>query len=253
MKPTDTFLDVLVAALTKAGSYNQLDQVAPAAVLWPDERREWEPILPRLRERLPVLTLGPYAPAERSGPVVWLRCALAEASSEDLPATPLPIVYLPGIGGRALRALAIPGLEPLAEFVYRGVVWTQPDGADWTPVAFLEDPVDGPKVQVRNDEETHAALFRALPVVAGTTVAELRAGAPWKAKDFEELMPGILALIAQGESAGLEFRSCARWRDEEHPQYTYSESIIRKSVAGFLNSRTGGTLLIGVRDDGVVL
>ena len=61
-------LDALVAALLRAGQFNKNDQVPPAAILWPDKERQWEPLLPALRERLPLLTLGPYVPAQRSGP-----------------------------------------------------------------------------------------------------------------------------------------------------------------------------------------
>lgn len=61
-----TFLDALVEAIKTAGSYNKSDQVPPAVVLWPDRDRQWEPLLPLLRARLPVLTLGDYA--RPSGP-----------------------------------------------------------------------------------------------------------------------------------------------------------------------------------------
>ena len=46
---TMTFFDTLLAALQKAADYNRDDTVPPAAVLWPDEKREWEKLAPRLR------------------------------------------------------------------------------------------------------------------------------------------------------------------------------------------------------------
>jgi hypothetical protein len=71
-----TFLDALVEAIKDAGSYNSADQVAPAAILWPDAERQWEPVVPLLRDRLPLLTLGAYAPEEGTGPSYWLRCVI---------------------------------------------------------------------------------------------------------------------------------------------------------------------------------
>ena len=65
--PPSSFLDALVAALERAGAYNKNDQAPPDVVLWPDKERQWEPLLPRLRTRLPILTLGPYAAQEHTG------------------------------------------------------------------------------------------------------------------------------------------------------------------------------------------
>ena len=65
--------------------------------------------------------------------------------------------------------------------------------------------------------------------------------------------PEIINLITQGESAQLEFKSSARWDIRENKQNKVMEEVILKTVAGFLNSYQGGTLLIGVDDDGNVL
>lgn len=62
----------------------------------------------------------------------------------------------------------------------------------------------------------------------------------------------ILTLIAQGESAQLEFKSTARWDLKENKKNPVMEEIILKTVAAFLNSE-GGTLLVGVDDDGNIL
>ena len=111
-------LDALVAALRRAGSYNRNDQEPPVAVLWPDKERQWLPLLPLLRARLPLLTLGEYKPAERSGPGYWMRCMLARSIPEDLlPADEIPILYLPGYSRQELRAIedCPKPLRPLAE------------------------------------------------------------------------------------------------------------------------------------------
>lgn len=62
----------------------------------------------------------------------------------------------------------------------------------------------------------------------------------------------ILVLIAQGESAQLEFKSTARWNLKEAKKDRTMEEVILKTVAAFLNTN-GGTLLIGVEDNGNIL
>ena len=62
----------------------------------------------------------------------------------------------------------------------------------------------------------------------------------------------ILNLIAQGESAQLEFKSTARWNLKEAKKDPTMEEVILKTVAAFLNTQ-GGTLLIGVEDNGNIL
>ena len=63
-------------------------------------------------------------------------------------------------------------------------------------------------------------------------------------------LASIHDLIADGESNVLEFKESARWSFGTDKKGK-SEQIIAKSVAGFMNSE-GGTLLIGVADDGAV-
>ncbi|MGL4499080.1 MAG: RNA-binding domain-containing protein, partial [Planktothrix sp.] len=64
--------------------------------------------------------------------------------------------------------------------------------------------------------------------------------------------PEIINLITQGEGHQLEFKSTARWNLRENKKDKAMEHEIVKTVAGFLNAN-GGTLLIGVNDDGVPL
>jgi predicted HTH transcriptional regulator len=59
-------------------------------------------------------------------------------------------------------------------------------------------------------------------------------------------------LIAAGESRTVEFKSTARWSVQGKVQDARLEQVIVKTVAGFMNT-DGGTLLIGVADDGTVL
>jgi len=71
-----------------------------------------------------------------------------------------------------------------------------------------------------------------------------------KPPDAAEL--SIADLIAQGETETVEFKSSARWDYREGRQNKALELVIVKTIAGFLNS-AGGTLLIGVADDGSIL
>jgi hypothetical protein len=59
-------------------------------------------------------------------------------------------------------------------------------------------------------------------------------------------------LIADGESEELEFKSTLRWDLREGLVSKVMESAILKAIAAFANS-SGGTLIIGVDDDGNVL
>ena len=59
-------------------------------------------------------------------------------------------------------------------------------------------------------------------------------------------------LIGKGESAELEFKSSLRWSYKEEKLDRELEKVIYKTIAAFSNGE-GGTLLIGVDDDGNVL
>lgn len=61
--------------------------------------------------------------------------------------------------------------------------------------------------------------------------------------------PELMALIAGGESQEIEFKERVVNKDK---QDLSGATAITRSVAGFMNSFIGGTLLIGVRDDGSI-
>jgi hypothetical protein len=185
-----TFTDAIVAAVERAGGFNKNDQVAPAAVLWTDKERQWEPLLPTLRLRLPVLTFGEYAPAERRGPAYWLLCMIARTLDDKLPSDTIPIIYFPGISRQELRAIeeSPKALKPLAELQYRGAFWTHKSGRDWTLVAFLQAAEAGLGIEVASDNATREALQRALLKLADEPVARLKAEAPLRAPFFDNLL-----------------------------------------------------------------
>jgi hypothetical protein len=59
-------------------------------------------------------------------------------------------------------------------------------------------------------------------------------------------------LLAAGESVSLEYKSSLRWDVRQQRMNLDLRNMIFKTIAGFLNVE-GGTLLIGVADDGTVL
>ncbi|HZD67311.1 MAG TPA: RNA-binding domain-containing protein, partial [Acidimicrobiales bacterium] len=63
----------------------------------------------------------------------------------------------------------------------------------------------------------------------------------------------VADLVAGGEGATVEFKASLRWGVPEGGVNRALEQSVVKAVAGFLNSREGGTILIGVADDGMVL
>lgn len=63
----------------------------------------------------------------------------------------------------------------------------------------------------------------------------------------------VRRLMAEGENATTEFKSSLRWDREEGKVNKDLEFAVVKTLAGFLNSAKGGTLLVGVDDDGAAV
>lgn len=59
----------------------------------------------------------------------------------------------------------------------------------------------------------------------------------------------IPSLMSDGESDVVEFKETARWNTRDGKRDPRMEHVIAKTVAAFLNT-SGGTLIIGVNDDG---
>ena len=70
-------------------------------------------------------------------------------------------------------------------------------------------------------------------------------------KFARSLVSDVARLLAQGESETVEFKSVLKAPRDTDPRGRKAvEEAIAKSVAGFLNREQGGTLIIGVEDDG---
>jgi hypothetical protein len=62
----------------------------------------------------------------------------------------------------------------------------------------------------------------------------------------------VRGTIARGESATLEFKSTFRWDLRERRINRSLETVVLKTLAGYMNGK-GGTLLIGVADNGSIV
>jgi len=62
----------------------------------------------------------------------------------------------------------------------------------------------------------------------------------------------VSELVVMGESPTLEFKSSLRWDFRQEATNKGLQKVIAKTVAGLMNSE-GGTLLIGVADDGAIV
>ncbi|WP_347988824.1 ATP-binding protein [Methylomonas sp. AM2-LC] len=69
----------------------------------------------------------------------------------------------------------------------------------------------------------------------------------------QEINKDLPSIIRQGEGPYLEFKSSLRWDISESRVNRALEGVIIKTLTGFLNSSIGGTLLIGVADNGEIL
>ena len=214
-----TFLDALVDAVeTARGATGGGGQVGPAALLWPDEAREWESIAGLVGRRLRFLTLGNYDADQRRGPAYWLRCVIDGSISLDDPDDAAPVVYLPGYGKGQLRAVeeAPADIQPLAELQYRGSVFAQVNGKDWTITAFLQaTSYGGLGIEVGADNATKAAIRQSSVQLATVRVGRLRSAAPLRASFFDELLaPDLPRMVLEWLDDPVAFKSAcsdAEW------------------------------------------
>lgn len=186
----ETLLEAVQASLATA-SRHAPGEVAPAVILWPDADGQWLPLIPQLRTLMPqLLVLGDYLPNQRQGPAIWLRCVVERALPEvPLPERMVPVIYLPNVGRQTLRAVeeCPEGLLPLVELQYRGAVWCQRNGKDWTVEAFLVSEDSGMNLDVAKDGHTRRAMLGALAQLATTPLSRLRAKR-LESEDFDKLM-----------------------------------------------------------------
>ncbi|HAM12623.1 MAG TPA: BREX-1 system phosphatase PglZ type B [Microbacterium sp.] len=174
---------VVAKALRDAAAFNAGANSAPAAVLWADPERTWEPVIRILQEAVPILVLGEYEPAAARGPALWLRAVLASPESAELPAHLAErdernpwVIYLPGVSrGSVAEAAALDdSLAPLAEVAIRSNWWPSAHGqTPWTPHSFLAAK-EGAGLDIASDGATKAALAQVLDKLLFEDIADLK-------------------------------------------------------------------------------
>ena len=188
-----TLAEAVRDSLLRASRYNRSDMVGPAAILWTDADAQWQSLVAELRPLMPeLLTLGKYDPEQKTGPAIWLRCVVERALPEvEMPEGVTPVICMPSVGRQTLRAgeECPDSLKPMVELQYRGTVWTQRNGRDWTVEAFMMSEDGGLGLDVARDRQTRQAMLGALKRLAITPIAQLR-GKRLEAEDFDKLMIG---------------------------------------------------------------
>lgn len=213
-------LELLVNSIRASVAYNADIQIPPNCILWTDAECEWEAAMPLLRAAMPeLLTLGSYAPQMRQGPAIWLRCVLARQLEDvNIPENLVPLLYLPRVGRRDLRAVdSCPReLQALAPLQYSGVFFTRPKDQDWTIGAWLSSSDGGLGLDLPRDAGARRAMRAALPKLLGGEY-DLLKGKRLDADFFNSLLTGgdpdhdILKWL-DGEEAFRNSRSDAEWR-----------------------------------------
>ncbi|MFT6907413.1 MAG: hypothetical protein ACJAS1_004094 [Oleiphilaceae bacterium] len=181
-------IDYLAEQLRNSANYNSAVQLAPAAILWTDIECQWQSAMPSIKQYLPELVeLGEYDPKNKMGPAIWIKCAIAGVLEEcELPKDKIPIIYLPGVGRKDLRAIeqCPDHLRPLAELQYRGCWWAyNTAGRDWSVGSFLTNPRVGLELDVAKDKKTQDAILKILPDLLETPDEFLK-GKKLEAQDF---------------------------------------------------------------------
>jgi len=171
-------IEYLVESIRESAKYNPDAQAAPFCILWPDKEKQWESIIPRLQTAMPeLLALGSYQSKEKTGPAIWIRCAIA-GTLTDVTISPetVPVIYLPGVSRLDLRGVeSCPeSLKPLAFLQYLGCIWSQSSTKDWTLAAWLISDAGGLSLDVEQDTATKNALQIAINALLDEKIDVLR-------------------------------------------------------------------------------
>jgi hypothetical protein len=180
-----TVITSLIQSLRHAASYNHHDLAAPRVILWPDEERLWIRCIELLRTSYPALwTLGEYSLGQSTGPAAWLRYQLETQESKEV-----PIIYLPGIDRSAFRSAdQCPArAKHLFALQFQGQFWTQKNGKNWTPFAFVSSADGGLGLDIAGDQDTKKAIQESLPNLLEVELVALQ-GRRLEAADFRAIV-----------------------------------------------------------------
>ena len=184
---SESILDYLIGGLRKAAIYNRHDLAAPSVVLWTDGRGCGQSYSSAARCHARAADSGPrdHRRAYRT-----VHLAALPVRSWRLEKRP-PFVYLPGIARHAFRGAA--GFPEAARHLFalqfQGQFWSQLNGKDWTPSAFLSSEEGGLGLDLARDRATLDAVGAQLAHVLRATPESLR-GRRLEATDFHGLAAG---------------------------------------------------------------
>ncbi len=182
-----TVLGLLIESIESASDHNRHDLNAPIATIWTDGDRDWADVIDTIAKYVPeLMVLDDDFESDYSGSATKLRYLLGKVDSEQH-----PIIYVPGVNRQTFRSIT--GFPEFARHLYalqfRSAMWTQKNGKDWTPLAFLGSSDGGLKLDIAGDRATNDALVGQLNHVLKTAVTDLNRGR-LEAKDFHDLALG---------------------------------------------------------------
>ena len=179
-------LDHLVQCLRKAGEYNRHDTASPSAILWTDGDKSWEGVCHHLSKVMPEFLMLSGKMGEYFGGGTFIRYQISRKQNESL-----PVIYLPGVSRQQFRsAIAFPEIaKHLYPLQFFGKFWTQDNGKDWTPFAFLTSANGGLGLELARDKATGEALNEQIETLLFQDVAELT-GKKIGAEDLHEMGAG---------------------------------------------------------------
>jgi hypothetical protein len=140
-------------------------------------------------------------------------------------------------------------LYPINEFVY---FYEHRPLVESTPGTFALSQL---QQSLQGGPPLKTAFYVIVGVILSVAGAALYSSMHRRTEQIEQLSAALgddlRALISRGESANLEFKSSFRWDLKENKVNRVLEGVVLKTLAGYMNGH-GGTLLIGVADDGRV-
>lgn len=168
-------IEALHKYICDAGKYNSNSELPPKVILWPDGERLFEKCIPLLLKEIPELLIyGKYKPEDRTGPAIWLRCAVAKTVVVELPDDKIPIIYLPGISRDDLHVeRKIDEIKPLIPLQYMGKFFSQRSAKDITPLALFSGK-DYLGLSVVEGNDTRDALRAAIDIALEQEVNDLK-------------------------------------------------------------------------------
>ncbi|SEM42715.1 hypothetical protein SAMN04487770_13841 [Butyrivibrio sp. ob235] len=168
-------IDILIRKIRQLSDYNDSAEVKPAVILWPDAERRFEYAIKVLQTEMNELfVLGDYNPPEKTGPAIWLRCAMTGTVPIEYPKDRVPVIYMPGVGREKFRPeTSEPLLKPLIPLQYLGRFFSQRSSKDITPFSFLGNTSEGIGLDIPDGVEVRETLKLALPVILNMRLSEL--------------------------------------------------------------------------------